>query len=237
MGGCTEDERCRDRLRIAARGAEELGVGVARHAGARGLGDAAAARVERQAPAAAAPARRPVELHRRVAELAPEPRHAAHEPAVEHDAGAKASAGRQHDERARAPAGAEEPLGERERVHVVVDERREPESLRELRGEGAAGELGYVGHGLADAPRNRVDGAGHPDADPVEGTAETRGLAAELVDQRADHLDGVPRATVTGRHALLEEHLAGGGHGARGDGRPADVDAEEQPSRLHGPAG
>src|SRR5207247_710336 len=71
----------------------------------------------------------------------------------------------QHDERAGAPARAEHPLAERERVDVVVHEGRPAETLRELGGERVAGELGHVRHVLADPSEGRVDGPGHADPD------------------------------------------------------------------------
>src|SRR5207244_4672112 len=64
----------------------------------RGFRDAAPARIDRQTAAPAAPARRTVELHRRVAELAPEAGDAAHQPAVEDDAGAESRTRCEHDE-------------------------------------------------------------------------------------------------------------------------------------------
>src|SRR5439155_3262387 len=123
-------------------------------------GDSPAARVKGEAATPAAPARRAVELHGDVAQLPAEPRRAAHEAALEHDPGAEAGPGRQHDQRARAPAGAEHPFAERERVDVVVHERRPTEPLRELGGERAASELWHVGHVLADPADGRVDGPG-----------------------------------------------------------------------------
>src|SRR5439155_21410879 len=97
------------RARVPAGAAGRRGVREPRDARARSLGDSPAARVEGEAAAPAAPAEPAVELHGRVAQLAAEPRRAAHDPPVEHDPGAEARAGRQHDQRAGAPAGAEPP--------------------------------------------------------------------------------------------------------------------------------
>src|SRR5207244_1973628 len=82
-----------------------------------------------QAPPPPAPARPPVELHRRVAKLTPEALRSPDQPAVQDDAGAETRAEGQHDEGAHAVSGAEGPLREGERVDVVVDEGGKPEAL------------------------------------------------------------------------------------------------------------
>ena len=60
-----------------------------------------------------------------MAELGAEAACAANQSAVEHDTRAESGTGRQYDEGAGAPRDAEAPLRERERVDVVVDERRQ----------------------------------------------------------------------------------------------------------------
>src|SRR5207245_4348525 len=107
VGRRAKHELGRDSLRDAAGREEKRRLGMAGDARAGRLGDTAAARVDGQAAAAAAPAGRPVELHRRVSELAAEAGDAAHQAAVEDDAGAEACARRQDHERARAAPGAE----------------------------------------------------------------------------------------------------------------------------------
>src|SRR2546429_9755890 len=124
----------------------------------------------------------------------PIPRRAAHYPPVKHDPGAEARAGRQHDQRAGAPAGAEHPLAERERVDVVVHEYGQAEPLAELGGERPAGEPGHVGYGLADPPGNRIHGSGHADADGGERPAAAFGLCAEGRGQPGDRRGDAPPA-------------------------------------------
>src|SRR5262249_5235276 len=124
---------------------------------ARRLRDAAPARVDGQTAAAATPARTAVELHRRVADLAAEPAGPAHETSVEDNPGAESRARGEDDERLDAAGRTERPLGERERVDVVVDEDGNAEASGEQRGERSIGELGDVMDLRADAAAVRID--------------------------------------------------------------------------------
>src|SRR5438034_2551565 len=98
VGGGAKDELGGDPIRRAAGKREQRRLDMAGDARPGGFRDAAPARIDRQTAAPAAPARRTVELHRRVAELAPEAGDAAHQPAVEDDAGAESRTRCEYDE-------------------------------------------------------------------------------------------------------------------------------------------
>src|SRR5439155_1253065 len=78
-----KDHGRREPGRIAPRGLQQGRPRVAPDPRARDVGDPPPARVERQAPAQAAPASRPIELDRSMTQLAAEPRGAPHQPALE----------------------------------------------------------------------------------------------------------------------------------------------------------
>ena len=189
------------------------------------LRDAAAARVDGQTAAAAAPAGRPVELHGRVTELAAEAGDAAHQAAVEDDAGAEARARRQDHERARAAPGAETPLREGQRVDVVVDEDGHPEMRGETRTERLADEIRGVRRGSADDAG--VHRPRHADPDTGHGQAARGERPAHTLDQPLDRHQRTGGRGVVREDVLVVQNLAIGRHRPGRDRRPAHVNADQ----------
>src|SRR3989454_3443428 len=223
-----EDEGSRDRQWIASRRPQQDGLRLARDAGPGRIRDASPARVEGQATTAAAPAPRAVELDGRVAELAAEAHGAPDEPTVEHEPGSEPGPGREYDERSGAPAGPEHPLAEGQRVDIVVDAREQPESCRELCGEGVARQLGDMAHGLADTPERRVDRPGDADPDGVDRPPAMPGLVDHLADQCDDRRERPARPRAWRRRARVDNHLTIGGQRPSRDRGAPDIDADDQ---------
>ena len=217
----------RDRERVTAGRGEQSGRWRPLDARAGRFRDAAPAGVHRETSAPAAPARPAVEFHGRVSELPAESRHATDEPAIQNHAAAETGARRQHDERAHAAAGAEHPFAERQRVHVVVDEHRQPEPRAEPLPEREAGELRHVGHVIVDLARHRIDRAGNADAGAGDREPVTRRPIAHPADHLGDRVFRVAGATRR-RFVIGDDDGSVRRDDSSGDRRAADVDADDR---------
>ena len=187
------------------------GRALRRHAGRDGL--------EVPVAVAAPLARRPIGRDDDVTELGP----AAVEPSVDHHAAADAGSERERDEVVRAPARADPPLRERDRIAVVLDPDRQREPLAEMCREVERAQREIDG---AEAdPRAPIDV--HRDPDPDRGGAVGEQILdepVELFEERrlarrsTSDLDRPPDRAVSRDHA--GEHL-----------RPADVHPDDQVRR------
>src|SRR4030095_11789642 len=141
---------------------------------------------ERAAASTTAKAAGAVELDRRVAQLAAEAADAPYPATLHHDAGAEARARGQQHQRAGASADTEPPLGQRQGIHVVVDEDRQLEAPLQQLGQRQAGQLRHVRHGLTDTARDGARRARHAHADATDVVAQTLRAQADALDQLLD---------------------------------------------------